>query len=406
MKYIVIIGDGMADRPLSELSGKTPLQFANTPNMDKLASEGIVGFVKTIPEGFPPGSDVANLSLLGYEPSKYYSGRAPLEAASMGINLSDDDVAYRCNLVSLKFSKDREKAIMDDYSAGHISTVEAHQLISAINESLSNDEFRFYPGVSYRHLMVWHKGIKDIECVPPHDITGKPIGDYLPIGNGAEYLQRLMRSSVDILLNHEVNKVRINNNKKVANSIWLWGQGKKPKMPTFFEKYALKGALISAVDLTKGLGVYAGFKVINVPGATGWIDTNYQGKAQYGLQALKEVDFLYIHIEAPDEAGHLGNIDYKIRAIEDLDSKIVGPIWQSAKESFPAFKMLITPDHPTPIEIKTHSDEPVPFIIYDNTKVITPSGRKYSEDILKDKDAIYIKNGHNLMDYFIKEVFI
>ncbi|MCX8070518.1 MAG: cofactor-independent phosphoglycerate mutase [Thermodesulfovibrionales bacterium] len=406
MKYIVIIGDGMSDRPLSALSGKTPLQVANTPNMDKLASEGTIGIVKTIPEGFHPGSDVANLSLLGYDPSKYYSGRAPLEAASMGINLSDDDVAYRCNLVSLKFSKDREKALMDDYSAGHITTVEAQQLISSLNENLSNDEFRFYPGVSYRHLMVWHKGIKDIECVPPHDITGKPIADYLPIGNGAEFLQKLMRSSVDILISHEVNQERMRSNKKMANSIWLWGQGKKPMMPKFFDKYGVKGALISAVDLTKGLGVYAGFKIINVPGATGWIDTNYEGKAQYGLEALKDVDFLYLHIEAPDEAGHSGNIDYKIKAIEDLDAKIVGPVFEGVRKAFPSFKILITPDHPTPIEIKTHSDEPVPFIIYDNTKVKASSGRRYSEDILKDKEAVFIQNGYNLMDYFIKEVLI
>ncbi|HIJ60192.1 MAG TPA: cofactor-independent phosphoglycerate mutase [Nitrospirae bacterium] len=406
MKYIVIIGDGMADRPLPQLSGKTPLQVANTPNMDKLASEGIIGFVKTIPDGFPAGSDVANLSLLGYDPSKYYSGRAPLEAASMGINLSDNDVAYRCNLVSLSFSGDIKNAIMDDYSAGHISTEEARQLISLLNEKLSNESFKFYPGVSYRHLMIWHNGVNDIECMPPHDISGKPINDYLPKGDGAKYLISLMNDSFDILQSHPVNNKRLTNGKKMANSIWFWGQGKKPIMPKFLDKYGLKGALVSAVDLTKGLGLYAGFKIINVPGATGWIDTNYQGKAQYSLDALQDFDFIYLHIEAPDEAGHSGIIDYKIQAIEDLDAKIVGPVFHGAVERFNDFRILITPDHPTPIEIRTHSNEPVPFIIYDSKNNKGSSGKKYDENILQDKDAIFIQEGHTLMDYFIKEVLI
>lgn len=403
MKYVVIIGDGMADRPTEKLGGKTPLQVANTTNMDRLASMGIVGGVKTIPAGFHPGSDVANLSILGYNPSEYYSGRAPLEAASMGVRLEDDDVAYRCNLVTLKFNPGRTNALMEDYSAGHISSAEAAELIKTIQSELGSEEFSFYPGVSYRHLMVWRKGKLQIECVPPHDITGKPISDYLPVGDGAERLQDLMRRSVDILTSHKINKQRLSEGKKEANSIWLWGQGKRPKMPTFVEKYGLSGALISAVDLTKGLGVYAGFEVLKVPGITGWIDTDYSAKASYGLKALEKVDFLYLHVEAPDEAGHMGSVEYKIKAIEDLDSKVVGPVFDGLREGFKDFRLLFMPDHPTPIDIKTHTDEPVPFVIFDSTKKLQSVKRTYDESLATSPDGVFIKEGHRLMDFFIKE---
>ncbi|MCL5023485.1 MAG: cofactor-independent phosphoglycerate mutase [Nitrospirae bacterium] len=401
MKYIVIIGDGMADRPLPELQGRTPLKKARTPHMDRLAHEGVIGTVRTVPRGFPPGSDVANLSILGYDPAKFYSGRAPLEAASMGIELGDEDVAYRCNLVTLKYDRLKDKAVLEDYSAGHISTEEAALLIRDINEKLGTDALRFYAGVSYRHLMVWRKGAVDIECVPPHDITGKEIADYLPSGDGEEVLRTLMRDSEAVLNGNPVNRERIAKGKKAANSIWFWGQGRKPRIPTFREKYFLKGALVSAVDLTKGLGVYAGFEILKVPGVTGYIDTNYSGKAEYSLRALKNVDFVYIHVEAPDEAGHSGNLEDKVRAIEDFDALVVGAVVQGAKE-FGDYRILVMPDHATPIKAKTHTDEPVPFVIYDSGLKKRNEGAAFDEDIAKRKEAMVFDEGYRLMDFFIK----
>ncbi|MCX7793925.1 MAG: cofactor-independent phosphoglycerate mutase [Thermodesulfovibrionales bacterium] len=401
MKYIIIVPDGMADRPLKELGGKTPLMVAFTPNMDRLASEGIVGTVRTIPEGLYPGSDVANLSIMGYDPRKYYTGRAPLEAASIGVNLTEEDVAYRCNLVTLQFNKDKTRAIMDDYSAGHITTDEARELIRAINEVLSNDSISFYPGVSYRHLMVWKKGIGECDCTPPHDIIGKEITDYLPSGKADETLRSLMLRSVSILESHPVNRSRIQRGLKPANSIWLWGQGKRPKMPTFMEKYGIKGSLISAVDLTKGLGIYAGLRIINVPGATGYIDTNYAGKAEYGINSLRDNDLVYIHIEAPDEASHEGSIEKKIKAIEDIDALVIGTVLRMLK-SFEEYRILILPDHATPISVRTHTEEPVPFILYDSRK---RAGKqlKFDESLRDLKEIIRIDEGYKLMDYFIRD---
>lgn len=401
MKYIVLIGDGMADRPLKELEGKTPLQKAFTPNMDRLAREGIIGTVRTIPPGFHPGSDVANLSILGYDPRKFYSGRAPLEAASMGVDLNEGDVAYRCNLVTLKFDKERTRAVMEDYSSGHISTGEARDLIKEINRELGTDAIQFYPGVSYRHLMVWRNGELDVECVPPHDITGKEIADYLPSGQGEEVLRNLMRSSVGVLINHTVNKERVAKGKKPANSIWLWGQGRKPQMPTFREKYSLSGALVSAVDLTKGLGVCAGLEILKVPGVTGYIDTNYKGKAEYSLNALEKCDFVYIHVEAPDEAGHSGNYRDKIKAIEDFDALVVGTVLRGAK-AFEEYRILLMPDHATPIEARTHTSEPVPFVIYDSRKKRDNKGAAFDEGIAERSDIMVVEEGHTLMDYFIR----
>ncbi len=401
MKYIVIIGDGMADRPLKELGGKTPLQVAFTPNMDSLASKGRLGLVRTIPEGFQPGSDVANLSILGYDPRKYYSGRAPLEAASMGIELDARDVAFRCNLVTLKYNKTRDRAIMEDYSAGHISTEEARELIQAVDKELGTEDIRFYPGVSYRHLMLWHNGESDIECIPPHDIIGKEITEYLPVGKGEDVIRALMERSVGILEGHPVNKKRVSEGKKVANSIWLWGQGRRPQMPTFKQKYDISGALVSAVDLTKGLGVYAGFEILDVPGVTGYLDTNYLGKAEYSLKALERHDFVYIHVEAPDEAGHSGNYKDKIKAIEDFDALVVGSIVRGAKY-FEDYRILLMPDHATPIEIRTHSDEMVPFVIYDSTDVQDNKGATFDEEIAKRDDILVLQDGYKLMDYFIQ----
>ncbi len=401
MKYIVIVADGMADRPLKELQGKTPLMVAFKPNMDRLASEGVVGSVRTIPEGFYPGSDVANLGIMGYDPKRYYTGRAPLEAASIGVKLAENDVAYRCNLVTLQYNRDRTRAIMDDYSAGHISTEEARLLIKSLNEALSDESISFYPGVSYRHLMVWKNGVSECECTPPHDITGKDVTDYLPSGRADQVLRALMLKSVSVLEGHPVNKERLQKGLKPANSIWLWGQGKRPSMPTFKEKYGLTGSIISAVDLTKGIGIYAGLDVINVPGATGYIDTNYVGKAEYGINSLKDHDFVYIHIEAPDEASHEGSIEKKIKAIEDIDALVIGTVLRMLK-SYDEYRILILPDHATPISVKTHTEEPVPFILYDSRKKNSDKIR-FDELISSLKETIKIEESHKLMDLFIKE---
>lgn len=408
MKYIILLGDGMADRPHAGLGGKTCLQAAKTPNLDRLASFGSVGMVHTVPEGFPPGSDVANLSVLGYDPRQYYTGRSPLEAASIGVELAPGDIAFRCNLVTLRITGGKSSAtgkgrcaIMEDFSAGHISTQEARLLIEEIDSKLGSDRIRFYPGVSYRHLMVWKGGKDKIECTPPHDIQDKVIQDYLPRGEGDETINGLMEESLDLLLAHPVNKARQADGKRQANSIWLWGQGKRPSIPTFKEKYGLEGAMISAVDLTKGLGIYAGFEVINVPGATGWIDTNYVGKAEYALLALKTKDIVYVHVEAPDEAGHTGDLSNKLKAIEDFDEFVVGTIMRGMKQ-FDEYRILALPDHPTPIELRTHSADPVPFVIYDNKNERAGDPVTYDEAIGDRGDALEFKDGYKLMDYFLR----
>lgn len=401
MKYIVIIGDGMADRPLKELGGMTPLQKAFTPNMDKLAREGIIGTVRTIPKGFHPGSDIANLSILGYDPKVFYTGRAPLEAASMGIELSRNDVAYRCNLVTLKYNKDKTSALMEDHSGGHISSEESAILIKDINTELGTDMISFYPGVSYRHLMVWRDGRLDVECIPPHDIIGRDIADYLPTGSAEDVLRDIMRNSVDILESHPINKERIASGKKPANSLWLWGQGRKPEMQKFKDKYSVSGALISAVDLTKGLGVYAGFEILKVPGVTGYLDTNYIGKAEYSLRALEKADLAYIHIEAPDEAGHAGNYMDKLKAIEDIDALVIGTVLRGAR-SFEEYRILVMPDHATPVEARTHTDEPVPFVIYDSRLKRKNEDAFFDETIAKRKDIMVFEEGCRLMDYFVR----
>lgn len=403
MKYIVIIGDGMADRPLEELEGKTPLQVANTPNLDFLVQKGITGKVKTVPEGFHPGSDIANLNILGYNPRKFYSGRAPLEALSIGIDLKPDDVAYRCNLVTLKYNKDKTKAVMEDYSSGHITTDEAKKLINDIQKEFSSNIINFYPGVSYRHIMVWSSGSVNVECTPPHDITGKEIAEYLPVGEGEDILRELMLKSTSILERHPINRERIKKGKKPANSIWFWGQGKKLSIPTFKEKYNIQGALISAVDLMRGLGINAGFEILQVPGITGYIDTNYIGKAKAALEALNRVDIVYIHVEAPDEAGHAGNYKHKIKAIEDIDSLVIGTILTGIS-SFKDFRILVLPDHATPISVKTHTDEPVPFVIYDNNDEKQNIDIGFDESITLREDVLFIEEGWKLMDYFIKGV--
>lgn len=391
----------MADRPLKELGGKTPLQHASTPNMDGLAAKGLQGMVRTVPEDMHPGSDVANLSILGYDPHKYYSGRAPLEAASIGVRLEEDDVAFRCNLVTLKFSRDKATAVMEDYSSGHITTEEGRELIKEIDGRLGSGAIRFYPGVSYRHLMVWSGGSAEVECVPPHDILGKDILDYLPVGKGEEALRKLMRDSADLLEGHLLNKERIKNGKNPANCVWFWGQGKKPAMPTFREKYGIGGSLISAVDLTRGLGIYAGFTILNVPGITGYLDTNYKGKAEAALASLKETEFVYIHVEAPDEAGHSGRCEDKIRAIEDFDRLVVGTVMEGAA-ALGDCRILLLPDHPTPVELRTHTGEPVPFVLFDSREIKKCEGARFDEEIAKRPGAVSFDEGFRLMDFFIK----
>lgn len=396
MKYIILLGDGMPDYPIKELGDKTPMEYAKTPNMDFIAKNGTVGSVKTIPDGFPPGSDVSNLSILGYDPAKYYTGRAPLEAASIGVKLLPTDIAFRCNLVTLK--PNDSELIMEDFSAGHISTEEARELISAIDKKLGTDEIKFYSGVSYRHLMVWKNGSSNLKLTPPHDISGKNIKSYIPQGDRANILIGLMNSSQMVLSNHKINKERKNNGKNPANSIWLWGHGKAPAMPALKERFGLTGSIIAAVDLMKGIGIYAGLTPIDVPGATGYIDTNYEGKADYALKELEKKDFVYLHVEAPDEAAHNGSLENKIKAIEDFDKRVVGRILEGIKK-FKEYRILVVSDHPSPISIKTHSSERVPFAIYP-----AKGGRgatAFSEKIVSNP-SIKFEKGHGLIEFFIE----
>jgi 2,3-bisphosphoglycerate-independent phosphoglycerate mutase len=375
MKLVVLLGDGMADLPLAQLQGKTPLQAAKKPNMDLLARRGRSGLAQTVPEGFPPGSDVANLSVVGYSPSRHYSGRAPLEAAAMGVVLGKADIAFRCNFVTI------ENGVMSDYSAGHITTEEGRELIEALQPLMP--QRRLYTGVSYRNLLVLQAGAKAI-CTPPHDISDQPVANYQPRGPDADHLIRLMDAARPILASHPVNEKRIAAGKRPANAIWLWGQGPAPAMPSFAEKYGLKGAMISAVDLLKGIGKYAGLEVIDVAGATGNIDTNYEGKVQAALEALKSCDFVYLHIEAPDEMGHEGNTKLKVKAIELFDERVVGPVVEGLKKSGEDWRVLLLPDHATPISIKTHSRDPVPFTI---------AGTGVSPDGVERFDELAVQQG-------------
>jgi 2,3-bisphosphoglycerate-independent phosphoglycerate mutase len=378
MKYAVLIGDGMADYPIEKLGGRTILQAARTPAMDSIAARGRTGLAQTVPDGFPPGSDVANMSIIGYDPAAYYSGRAPLEAASMGVALEADDVAFRCNLITI------ENGMIKDYSAGHISSDEAEILIDTLDYELKTEKVRFYPGISYRHLIVAGNNLgAETECTPPHDITGERKDSYLPRGKDGEFFSGLIEASAVVLELHPVNLKRVQEGKNPANSIWVWGQGYAPKFKSFQELYGKKGAIISAVDLLKGIGIYAGLDVIEVPGATGYLDTNYEGKVSAAIEALKTRDLVFVHVEAPDEAGHEGSIDKKLQAVEDFDSRIVGPILKHAEASDEPFTILVLPDHPTPVSIKTHTRDPIPFAVY-RTDNADPDGVKtFDEESVK-----------------------
>lgn len=398
MKYIVLLGDGMSDELLPQLGNRTPLQAANTPNMDFMARRGKLGLARTVPPGFSPGSDVANLSVFGYNPQTCYTGRSPLEAASMGISLAPDDVAFRVNLVNLQPRGGR--LIMNDYSAGHITTDEGRELIEALACDLGNGEFSLHPGVGYRHLLVWHGGKVDIITTPPHDITGKDILPHLPQGEGAKGLIELMNSSQTIFFNHPQYRKRLDNGKTPANSVWLWGQGKSPSITPFSRKFGLSGAVISAVDLVRGIGVCAGLEIIKVPGATGYIDTNYRGKAEAALEALERLDYVYLHVEAPDEAAHSGNLEHKMQAIEDFDSQVVGPILEGVRK-FDSYRILCTPDHPTPLAKMTHTSDAVPFILYSGEERENPGIAGYDEASAK-ATGLEIKEGFRMMEMLMK----
>ena len=349
-----------------------------------------------------PGSDVANLSIFGYDPTRHFTGRAPLEAAAMGVKLNPEDVAFRCNLVTLGAGNGRET--MEDFSAGHISTGEAREIMEQIGEILGNDEFHFFPGVSYRHLLVWRNGERGLKVrtTPPHDISGKEIAEFLPQGDGQEEILSLMEKAKKVLQGFPVNQKRLEAGKKPANAIWLWGQGKAPALLPMTERFGLRGSVISAVDLTKGIGSYAGLEIVNVPGATGYLDTNYRGKAEYALREISRKDFVYVHLEAPDEASHNGNLKDKIQAIEDFDRKIVGPILRGLEKIGP-FRVLALPDHPTPLVLKTHSSEPVPFVIFssEDSGDSTREDRYFDETCARET-GLLLERGHELMEKFIR----
>lgn len=394
MKYIVVLGDGMADEPIPELGNKTPLDAAATPVMDALAGAGIIGTVQNVPAGMAPGSDVANLSVLGYDPAANYSGRSPLEALSVGVQMDEDDVIFRSNIVTLTESEPYAQKTILDHSSGEISTEDADVLMDAIRAKFNSDTFRFYTGTSYRHILVW-KGGRVCQLEPPHDHLGKVIGPYLP---QEVALRRMMEESFDILNNHPLNLARAAQGKHKANSLWFWGAGTKPRVQNFYEKTGLKGAMISAVDLLKGIAVGAGMEVCQVPGATGSIDTNYEGKAQAAIDALLSdgCDYVYIHVEAPDEMGHQGRTQDKVKSIEYLDSRLIARVKQAMEEANEDFRILVLPDHPTPIRIRTHTADPVPYLLYDSTKQLKKRER-FTEEAARNANN-FEPNGYRLLE--------
>ena len=397
MKYIVMLGDGMADLPIASLGKKTPLEAANKPMMDYLASKGINGIVDTVPEGMVPESDTANLAVMGYDPRIYSKGRSPLEAASMGIAMNDDETAIRANIVALGGDGEYEDLIMLDHSSDEIPTEEARVLIEAVQERFGNDFMRFYCGISYRHCLIWKDAPEKVEFMRPHDILGQKISGYLP----PEPFLTLQKKSYDILSKHPVNLDRISRGLRPANSLWLWSPGKKPALPSFAQKWGLSGAVISAVDLIKGIGLCAGMRSIDVPGATGNVNTNYTGKADAAVKAFRDgTDFVYIHVEGPDECGHRAELDNKVTAIERIDREILRPVFDYLARCGEDYKIMILPDHPTPICTRTHAMDPVPFLIYDsaNEKV---SGVDCLDEENAASTGLYVENGYKLLDMMI-----
>lgn len=395
MKYIIVVPDGMADRPLAELDGQTPMQAAKTPNFDALAQDGLVGSVLTVPAGMYPGSDAANMSLLGYDPRKYYTGRGPIEATAMGVPMNPKDVAFRCSLVH------SDGTTMLDYSSGHISTEESKPLIELIQQKLGGRKFDFYPGVQYRHIMVWREGKVDMKTIPPHDFSDQPLGGHWPEGDGAEMLKQLMYDSLEILNDHPINVRRREQGKAPGNMIWLWGQGYAPSLPNFLQTRGVTGGVITAVDVVRGLGRAAGMQIIDVPGATGYIDTDYVAKARYAIDALSRLDLVYVHIESPDESGHEGNIEHKLRSIEDTDKKVIGTLRQGMAK-VDSYRILIVPDHKTPVALRTHEEGPVPFLLYDSTAPNRLSHFPFDERAVVEATT-HVEDGTELMAMLLKK---
>ena len=398
MKYIVVLGDGMSDEPIEALGGKTPLEYANTPAMDALACGGILGMVQNVPEGMHPGSEVANLSVMGYDPKTDFTGRSPLEALSVGVKMEPDDIIFRCNVVTLTEEEPYAEKTILDHSSSEISTAEADQLMDAIRANFNNEEFQFYTGTSYRHIMVWKHG-RLAKLEPPHDHLTQVIGPYLP---EEPVLRDFMERSFDILNNHPVNLKRAAEGKRKGNSLWYWGAGTKPSLGGFTEKTGLKGAMISAVDLLKGIAVGAGMRIYTVEGATGSLDTNWEGKAQAAIDALLKdgCDFAYIHVEAPDEMGHQGLVAEKVQSIEYLDTRVIGPIMQAMEDAGEDYRMLVLPDHPTPIRIRTHSSDPVPYVLYDSTRQERKKAR-YTEAEAK-ATGTFVPHGYELLNQLLQ----
>lgn len=398
MKYVIVLGDGMADKPIDVLNGQTPLEYAKTPVMDEMAAKSEIGLTWTIPEGMKPGSDTANLAVLGYYPRKYYTGRSPLEALSIGVPMKDTDIALRCNLVTLSEEEPYAEKTILDHSSGEISTEEADVLIQAVKEAFENENFQFYTGTSYRHLLIWNCG-EVLEFTQPHDVLGQVIGQYLP---KQDIFRQMMEKSYTILNEHPINQKRAQQGLNKANSLWFWGAGTKPALSSFEEKTGKKGAMISAVDLLKGIAVGADMKVIEVPGANGSLHTNYEGKAQAAIDVLtkEEYDFVYIHLEAPDEMGHQGSVEKKVQSIEYLDERVIAPVKRGLEAAGVDFRMLVMPDHPTPIWCRTHTADPVPYMIYDST-VDLGKGLLYTE-----KDAEQSENreaeGYRLIEKLLQ----
>ena len=397
MKYIVLLCDGMADTPCPELGNKTPMEAAYKPAMDSLASMAEVGMVRTVPNGMAPGSDVANLSVMGYDPQECYTGRSPLEAANIGVDLADDDVAFRCNLVTLSDEAVYAEKTILDYCAGDIHTVDADPIVQALQSAFGGGEFDFYTGTAYRHCMVWHGGKTALgKITPPHDITGRVIGEYLPTHPDAAPLLAMMERSYELLKDHPVNQEREAKGLRPANAIWLWGQGKRPRLQNFRERFGVDGAVVSAVDLLKGIGRIAGMEVCNVPGATGYIDTNYEGKREAALAQLKSGrDFVYIHVEAPDECGHRGEAANKVKAIEDIDRRILAPLLTAMRE-VDQFTLLALPDHPPPLGIRTHCADPVPYLLY-RSNAVKDSGVPCFTEKAAAATGVFVERGDALM---------
>ncbi len=402
MKYLVVLYDGMADYPVPALDGKTPMELAKKPLLDKLARFGKVGTVKTVADGLKPGSDIANMSVLGYNPKECYTGRSPLEAVSIGVDMKDTDIIFRTNLVTLSDEENYEDKTMVDYSAGDISTAEAAEIIKSVQEHFGNDKFAFYSGVAYRHCLVWNNGTLDLgKMTPPHDISGKVIGEHLSDNENAKELIAMMKESYDFLMEHPVNKERMAKGERPANSIWLWGEGTKPALSNFKEKYGVDGSIISAVDLLKGIAKCAGMGSPDVEGATGYIDTNFEGKADCAIEELKTKDFVYIHIEAPDECGHRNEPENKVKAIEMIDEKVLARVLPEL-DKYEDYKVMVLPDHPTPIVTMTHAGDAVPYLIYQKSKASDNGIESFTEKTAKDAGN-YVEVGYTLMDSFIND---